>query len=116
MKPCVLCIKNRIIKERYNYFTMCESPELLHEELPLGLPRVRFPLLDLPLGIPSEEDGLSVPELVGTVPLPLLPLLPLGLPLLPLLELPPTISPLTEEGLIEEGLPEHSSVGVEPIP
>ena len=94
---------------------MCEPPELLHEELPLGLPRVRIPLLDLPLGIPSE-DGLSVRELIGTVPLPLLPLLPLGLPLLPLLELPPTISPLTEEGLIEEGLPEHSSFDVEPIP
>ena len=93
---------------------MCEPPELLHEELPLGLPRVRIPLLDLPLGIPSE-DGLSVRELIGTVPLPLLPLLPLGLPLLPLLELPPTISPLIE-GLIEEGLPDHSSFGVEPIP
>ena len=95
---------------------MCEPPELLHEELPLGLPRVRLPLLDLPLGIPSEEDRLSVPELVGTVPLPLPLLLPLGLPLLPLLELPPAISPLTEVGVIEEGLPEHSSVDVEPIP
>ena len=60
---------------------------MLYEELLLGLPLVPLPLLDLPPGIPSErEDWSSVLE-PGTVPLPLLPLLPPGLPLRPLVEL-----------------------------
>ena len=118
---CVFKIKESTLYEWYNHFSKCYKYKnliMLYEELPLRLPLVPFALVDLPPGIPSGLELVVAVlelvvvrlELVDAVPLPLLPLLPLGLPLVPLLELPLAIPPLTEDALIEQGLPELSLV------
>ena len=117
---CVFKIKESTLYEWYNHFSKCYKYKnliMLYEELPLCLPLVPFALVDLPPGIPSELELVVVRlELVDAVPLPLLPLLPLGLPLVPLLELPLAIPSLTEGALIENGLPVLADAVPLPLP